>query len=64
MSMQIVEKSGEGLSRVYGVKVSAKELGAEAGRAHRRDRAAAEPEGLPPRQGAGRPTCAASTASR
>src|ERR1700684_1666978 len=27
MSMQIVEKSGEGLSRVYGVKVPAKELG-------------------------------------
>jgi trigger factor len=27
MSMQIVEKSGEGLSRVYGVSVSAKELG-------------------------------------
>ena len=27
MSMQIVEKSGEGLSRVYGVKVSAKDLG-------------------------------------
>jgi len=27
MSMQIVEKSGEGLSRVYGVRVSAKDLG-------------------------------------
>ncbi len=27
MSMQIVEKSGEGLSRIYGVSVSAKELG-------------------------------------
>jgi len=27
MSMQIVEKSGEGLSRVYGVKVPAEELG-------------------------------------
>jgi len=27
MSMQIVEKSGEGLSRVYGVKVTAKDLG-------------------------------------
>jgi len=27
MSMQIVEKSGEGLSRVYGVSISAKELG-------------------------------------
>ena len=27
MSMQIVEKSGEGLSRVYGVTVPAKELG-------------------------------------
>jgi trigger factor len=26
MSIQIVEKSGEGLSRVYGVTVSAKEL--------------------------------------
>jgi trigger factor len=27
MSMQIIEKSGEGLSRVYGVSISAKELG-------------------------------------
>jgi trigger factor len=27
MSMQVIEKSGEGLSRVYGVKVPAKELG-------------------------------------
>ena len=29
MSMQIIEKSGEGLSRVYGVKVPAKDLGAK-----------------------------------
>src|ERR1700753_3762806 len=29
MSMQIVEKSGDGLSRVYGVKVPASDLGAK-----------------------------------
>ena len=29
MSMQIIEKTGEGLSRVYGVKVTAKDLGAK-----------------------------------
>ena len=34
MSMQIVEKSGEGLSRVYGVKVTAADLGGS--RVHRK----------------------------
>ena len=55
MAMQITQKSGEGLSRVYGVTVPMQDLAdkLEAKIAEMRPRM--KPQGLPPRQGAHRP---------
>ena len=64
MSMQIIEKSGEGLSRIYGVRVPAKDLGerleariAEIAPQH-------EPARIPPPARCRPPTCGVSTARR